>query len=593
MWTPLLRPAVLIAVATLIGSHGADSVEAGQAAFTEEAGARGIDYTPFFDGTFGGDVPYGGGTGFVDLDDDGDADIVAVGALDGTVGIFENDGTGHFIDRSATSNAPQLLNGAGVCAADFDRDGDLDVFLSGWKQPNILLRNDGNFTFTDVAVSAGVRGDSDDKSGGSCWGDYNGDGWMDLYVCNYTTANKLYRNNGDGTFTDVAADLGVLPPWPVSLQSAFVDIDKDGDCDLYIASDKGTTCQTFPERRNYLYLNDGGTFQEIGASANAQACADAMSIAIGDFDANRYLDFYVTNIPVGNVLLCNQGNNTFVHEEVPADVESFSLSWGAEFFDFDNSGVLDLYVCNALTNNRLYHQPGGWPCVDIGPATGVDDAGRSYGILSSDVDDDGDLDLLLHNNDDPLRLFINHEGETRNWAKFDIVGTGPNRYAIGTRVELRVGTAWQIREVIAGHNYKTQNHLVQHFGLDDATAIDEIVVTWPGGAPTRTLTGYSTNQTWTIVPPDKLGDANADGQLLIDDFVALHNCFTGATPGAVQSGCAVMDYDGDSDVDMDDYNMFLGAFDGPIEDCNSNGTADMTDIITGAADDANGNGVPG
>lgn len=562
-----------------------------QAPFTEEAAARGVNYFPFFNGVFGQDQPYGGGAAFADLDGDGDPDIVTVGAASGVVGFFENNGAGYFTDRSSTSGAPLVTKGAGVCAADYDRDGDLDIFISGWKQANVLLRNNGNFTFTDVALAAGVR-DFGTASNGSCWGDYNLDGWVDLHVCNYLEPNRMFRNNGNGTFTDMAAALGLIQPWPVSLQSAFVDIDRDGDSDLYIASDKGSICQSSPNQRNYLYLNNGGTFTEIAVAANAVACADAMSISIGDIDHNRHLDFYITNIAVGNKLLCNQGNNTFLNEEANAGVESFLFAWGAEFFDFDNDTNLDLYVCNQNTNNRFYYNSGTWPLSDQGAALGVNDAGQSFGILSADVDNDGDLDLLVHNNNSLMRLYINHEGELRHWAKFDVVGLGSERYAIGTRIDVRTGSLWQIREVLAGHNYKTQNDLVQHVGLAAAASMDEVVVTWPGGTVTRTLTNYAADQTWKLIPPAKLGDSTGDSQRTFDDYLDLLDCFTGPNPGSLSAGCEMFDFDGDADVDAADAVAFVNAFDGVVEDCNNNSVADMLDIINGTSPDSNQNGVP-
>lgn len=567
------------------------TASADQSPFTNEAIARGINYTPFFAGAFGVDQPFGGGAAFVDLDNDGDPDLVAVGAVTGVVGIYENNGSGYFTNRSAKSGAPLVTKGSGVCAADFDRDGDLDVFISGWKQANVLLRNDGNFTFVDVALTAGVR-DVSSATGGSSWGDYDLDGWIDLYTCNYVEPNKLYRNNGNGTFTNVVAALGVDPPWPLSLQSAFVDIDRDGDSDLYVASDKGSSCASQPTHRNYLYRNDGGVFTEIGNVAGAGACADAMCIAIGDLDKNRYLDFYITNIVLGNVLLMNQGDNTYIDQATAAGVVSNAFAWGSEFFDFDNDGNLDLYVCNQHTNNRLFYNTGVWPCLNVAAPLAVDDAGQSFGILSADVDNDGDLDLLLHNHNSPLRLFMNHEGEKRNWAKFSVVGVGPSRFAIGTRIDVRNGSTWQMREVLGGHNYKTQNSIVQHFGLNNETVMDEIVVTWPGGAISRTLTNYAANATWRLIPPSKLGDATGDLLRTHDDFLQLLACFTGPNPGSLIVGCEQFDYDGDADVDVYDCNDFVAHFDGVIQDCNNNKIPDMTDIVVGTSPDSDQDGIP-
>ncbi len=574
---------------------GEDPAHAGAPApFTEEAIQRGVLYTPDNPQTFGS------GFALADLDNDGDADLVLVGRTSvgttPTVAVYENDGTGHFIDRSAGSGIPDLPLATGVVAADYDADGDLDLYITCWIDANALLRNEGNFVFTDVAAQAGV--DDIGAGSGACWGDYDGDGWLDLYVPNRTETslpgqppsmvpNRLYRNQGDGTFEEVAAQLGVDDGLARSFQACFFDFDRDHDADLYLANDKGlsTNCQW----TNHLFENVGGTFVDISQSSGTGGCIDAMCIAVGDFDANGWQDIYVTNLPVGNVLYLNNGDGTFSENARMAGVESFAVGWGAFFFDFDNDTWLDLYVCNSFTVNRLYAYDGTWPARDIADVLGVADPGMSFCAATADLDLDGDLDIVVSNTAENIKLYINHEGQRRNWVRFRVVGQGANTWGIGANVLLDLPGKTLLREVIAGSGFKTQDDLVLHFGLDQAGEIPTTRVFWPGGT-SRIIRNLKANFTWTLYPPERLGDADGDGHVLLNDFLVFEDCHTGPGSGLISPGCEMMDFDGDADVDLDDLDAFLARYEGPFVDCNDNGVHDFVDIIRGTANDANRNG---
>ena len=550
-------------------------------AFTEEALARGIMYVPV-------QTPADGqGVVFADLNNDNYVDIVVLGRGDGVIGVYENDGTGHFLNRSQNNGINPGFDTSGVVAGDYDNDGDLDLYISqAAGQMNMLLRNDGDFHFTDVTVHAGVA--DENLSTGCAWRDYDNDGYLDLYISNYFDANRLMHNNGDGTFEDMAANLNVDVLRYV-YQSAFVDYDRDGDGDLYVSSDHGQFCDSLPVH-NYLFRNDDGSFIDVTDISETNGCVRAMCIAIGDFDGNLFPDFYVTNIPEGNALMLNEGDGTFTRAEVEAGVASYAVGWGSVFFDYDNDGWQELYVCNMAAPNRLYQHTGTWPCEDISNLLGVDVGGNSYTVATGDIDNDGDLDLLLSNRDEPIRLFINHEGERRSWVKFDVIGKGASRYAIGANVELQAAGKSQYREIIAGDNLKSQNELLAHFGLADALIIDRVEVMWPGG-DSRVLTDYPVNNRWEIYPAAKLGDADKDGDHDLDDFIYLLGCRTGDNPGSISPGCEVMDYEGDGDVDYSDFLLFLGDYEGPMYDCNQNGISDLREIFDDTSLDANGNGL--
>ncbi|MCA9291375.1 MAG: CRTAC1 family protein, partial [Phycisphaerales bacterium] len=441
------------------------------------------------------------------------------------------------------------------------------------------------FHFTDITFAAGV-GDTGDGAG-CAWADYDLDGHLDLYVANMHGPNRLYRNLGGGVFTDVAPALGVDEPDDDTFQASFFDYDRDGDADLYCANAHGQYCDQLPFH-NRLYENVGGTFVDVTEAAGVEACVDSMSIGIGDLDGNGWPDLYITNGPWGNALLLNQGDGTFTQSEVEAGVGSYVMGWGAVFFDADHDGHTDLYVCSGNAPNRLYRHDGAFPCTDVATDLGVDLGGFSYTVATADIDDDGDLDLLVQNADEPLRLFVNHADPARAWAKFDIVGEGAARHAIGAVIDVRCGDVHRVREVVAGCNFKNQNDLVQHVGLADAPVVDEITVVWPGGT-TRTMTGHPVGRTWTVYPPDKLGDADGDGQRTLADFIHFIDCMT--ADGELLPGCEMMDDDGDADVDLDDLDALLERFDEPVADCNGNGIPDPVEIASGAAADDDGDGL--
>lgn len=524
------------------------------APFREEAVARGIDYVvPLQPGA-------GRGVALVDLDGDGDADAVAVGRADGAVGLWENDGTGHFTSRAAQSGLAAIPSSSGVTAADYDGDGDLDLYFTNWHAANRLARNEGGFTFTDVTGAAGV---GDVGAGtGSSWGDYDGDGWVDLYVANQTnsnnpTPNRLFRNLGDGTFQDVAPALGVDDA-SLTWQSVMYDFDLDGDLDLYTSNDKGFGC-TF---HNHLFENVGGAFVDVTDASGTAACMFSMGVGLGDWDGNGHPDMYCTNMPLGNKLFTNQGQRVFLEQADGAGVGSYQIGWGALFFDLENDGDLDLYVCNQNAPNRMYVTtpepgPNQQPCADLAASLGVADVGSSYTIAGADVDLDGDVDLLVQTVDQRLRLFVNDAGNQGNWARLEVVGRGANAFAVGATVRVRTQESWQLRQIAAGSNFKSQNEATLSFGLGHAATLDEIQVLWPGGT-TRTLRDYPAGASWALYPPERLGDVDGDGLFGNAELAAFADCYTGPGPGQLRPGCEVLDVDGDGDVDHDDLAPFVG-----------------------------------
>lgn len=518
--------------------------------FTNESIARGVDFYIGFNFQ-----QVGSGLILADLDNDGDLDIALAGGHNGAFGVYENDGTGFFTDRSSTAGLAPMPKASGMSAADYDNDGDLDIHIPGMFVPSRLYRNNGDFTFTNVAEQAGV--DVLAPSMAASWGDYDMDGDLDLYACirTYTdddpTENKLYRNNGNGTFTDVAADLGVQALGDPSCLSTFFDYDRDGDDDLYIGTDKGS--KTGLMLHNKLYRNEGdGTFKNATYEANAEAYIFCMGIAIGDINFDGFFDMYMTNIPLGNMLYVYDGVGAYEDFTLDAGVGSYLTGWGTVFADFDNDTNLDIYVCNMQGPNRLYRGSKTWPLVDEAPVAGVDVANDVFCVAVGDIDGDNDLDMLVGNRNAGANIFINKSSDLRdnNWIRLNVVGNNENRYAVGTCVDVIANGKSQVREVRSGVNYKAQDEYTLHYGLDDSTVVDGISVAFTGGE-TRTLINAPVNQTWTIYPVSKLGDPNGNGHVDWDELEAAIAARTGPD-GVISPGQEIYDMDGDFDIDNDD-----------------------------------------
>jgi hypothetical protein len=346
-----------------------------------------------------------------------------------------------------------------------------------------------------------------------------------------------------------------------------------------------------------LWRNDGGTFTDVSAASGADVGIYSMGLGAGDLDNNLYTDLYVTNINSVegdgstveyngvNPLMMNQGDGTFLELEDVWGVANEITSWAAVFFDYDNDGYKDLYVNNQFEPNSMFDCDGVPPCTEVADQLGIlasfdpeydlnDDPPEIASFVTSvgDVDLDGDLDMLINNIGWRAELFINHEGETRNWVRYDVVGEHPNTFAIGGNVETTFFNDTATTEIYTGGNgYLGQNELVLTVGLGDADEVAQAVFQWPSGGPTRTLTGLPAKETWKIYAPSRLCDADGDG-VDYDDFVGFAGCFvTGFSPG-----CEMMDHDGDSGIGGDDLDS---CFVTTPADCNSNGTEDTAEIM--------------
>ncbi|MFM7051935.1 MAG: CRTAC1 family protein [Planctomycetota bacterium] len=571
--------------------------------FSEQAAARGVSYF-VTQGEFGGLGQFGCGVAVVDLDGAGDEDIVCTGNAKDRLGFFRNDGTGQFTDVSAAAYGALPQKASGIAAGDFDADGDLDLAVTRWLKATLLLRNNGDFTFTDVAAAAGITGVG--AGAGCAWADYDGDGWIDLAVANRTgtsanqTRNRLWRNNGNGTFTERAAALGIDNGGFPAFMVSWCDIDFDGDPDLYVGNDKGSSSP----RYNRLYRNngDGTLFEDIECRAGV-AC-DAMGTSYGDLDGDGRPEIFIPNIQLGNILLRSGNGGISWDDAAPAAaVQSFATCWGSLFLDGDHDGDLDLFVGAMIPSLNFYYlNPGSWPMLDASFASGLANPNDSYCAAQGDVDGDGDQDMLVQDRMAPVRLYMNNAvGQPgRNWIKLDVQGRGANTRGIGTRLVAAVGARMVWREVAAGTDYKSQSSYRQHIGLGAAGSLASLTVTFPKAGvlrpATRTLTGLAANAVWPIWPPERLGDADGDGVRGAGDRAVV-----AAAAGAVLTpAAAVLDLDGDGvlgkgdlvefdrvrcDLDGDarvgavDLAMLLASWGAPRFDFDDDGAAGPADLL--------------
>jgi len=480
-----------------------------------------------------------GGVGFIDCDNDGKLDIITVNGSsvdrykqggDPMITLYHQEGDLHFRDITKESGVTRKGWGEGVAVADFDNDGWLDIYVTGYGG-NVLYRNLGNCKFEDVTDKAGLRVGG--FSTGASWGDYDRDGLVDLFVPRYVYVdiNKLpqfgsdektckfrgipvqcgpwglpgesdflFHNKGDGTFEDVSKKAGVDDPnHYFGMQGVWADYDNDGWPDLYVANDAGP---------NYLYHNKhDGTFEDVGLLSGAALSGDgqeegSMGVDFGDIDRDGKLDIIVTEFTEQpDLLFWNQGAQGFTDISWSSHIAQPTyplVGWGTKFFDVDNDGWLDLFIANGHVYPQMDLVKGGIPYrqpvqlfrnhrdrtfEDVTALSGLDKLPLESrrGAAFGDINNDGKVDVLILNVGQPPTLLINRTPDTGHAALFHLVGTKSNRAAIGARVTVTVGNAVQFNEVRAGSSYLSQNDLRLHFGFGKDTKIDTVEVSWPSG----------------------------------------------------------------------------------------------------------------
>ena len=451
------------------------------------------------------DAGAGRGVAWGDYDGDGDLDLYTVNSSQPNR-LFQNRGTSLGSDLAVPAGIADNGPGFGVAWADYNNDGKLDLYLVRSGQANRLYRNNGGGLFSEIGSAAGVANSGAGRS--VAWGDYNRDGLIDLYVVN-DGVSALYRNNGDATFADAGAAAGIAHNGHAQ-SAAWGDYDNDGDLDLYLVIGRGGLgVSSAPDR---LFRNNGnGTFTEASSLAGISEDGDGRGVAWADYDNDGDLDLYVSNsdetfgvVDAPNWLFRNNGNGTFAEVGNVAGVrdtdgDGRSVAWA----DYDNDGDLDLYLANDGAD-RLYQNNGNGTFTNVAVTTDVTDNSNSVGAAWGDYDGDGYVDLYVSNDAGPNRLYHNN-GSNGRWLSATLVGSASNRAGIGTQVTAFTGSKRQRRDVDGASGYLSQPSLPVEFGFGTTATVDSLVIIWPSGGR-QTVTNVSTNQkiivTESVLAPD-------------------------------------------------------------------------------------------
>ncbi len=422
---------------------------------------------------------------FADYDNDGDLDLVITTFYDGCwscdfpISQFRNNGDGTFTRITASPITNEVTKSFGACWGDYDNDGLLDLFIAaGFNRNNLLFHNEGGGNFTKITAGAIVNDGGESR--GCSWVDYNKDGWIDLFVVNQNNQNDfLYRNNGNGTFTRII-NVIIANDNSYGRGCAWGDYDNDGWDDLFIT--------TYQGQHDLLYRNNAnGTFTSITNTPVTNDNAWGSTCEWADYDNDADLDLFVTNNTYNNFLYNNTGNGNFVFVNTGLTQENgdfYGVNWG----DYDNDGYIDIIVCKAPGTNLFYKNFGSYFVKVTNETPALESGGTPVWV---DYDNNGKLDLLYTST--PYNSLFKNTGNTGKYLICKLKACGLNKFALGAKIRIYYGASSQFREVTSNSG----DIYWQHFGLGNASTVDSIVVKWPSGNNQK-LTGIAANQTIVI-----------------------------------------------------------------------------------------------
>jgi len=434
----------------------------------------------------------GQGACFADFDGDHDLDAIIARGFDpagqNNIFYFRNNNDGTFTDITPQTGLFNSVHARAVMAADVDNDGDLDVFIANSWWPDQLWINDGTAVFTE---EGGLRGvDSTQGSFTASFGDFNRDGWIDLYVGAWQGAsgnlepNLLYENQGNGYFVDVtnAAGVGNLG---LTFTGIFHDFNEDGWPDIFVGNDKGFVPGLFP---NTTYENNGdGTFTDVGSNIGTLVPMGAMGSDFGDVFNDGGWDIFVSNTQAGHVFhVWDPALSTYTDQAAPLGVAAFVEGWATHIFDYDNDGYQDIYVTHDGAPPHLYKNPGslGPAWTNMAPSLGLTFSGARKSSTLMDYDNDGRLDVFISLDSGQVgatSIFLRNTVPAGNWLRVRTVGTRSNRDGIGATLIAYVGNNVYRRQVKSGTGYLGGCDLRVHFGLGTASVVDRLQIIWPSG----------------------------------------------------------------------------------------------------------------
>jgi hypothetical protein len=523
--------------ALMVSAFGVNTATA-QVAFSDQTASAGLTFStaPAVDAP---GLPMWGGTSIGDFNRDGWPDVFVAGGGRVADKLFINNGNATFTDQAASWGLTDLYRGNGTAVGDYDNDGDLDIFvtsagdMSGGvnaSQHRLYQNNfaQGSSSFTNVAAAAGVNFTSATVffPFGASFGDYDLDGDLDLFVSTWSPpdgtpndGNRLFRNNGNGTFTDVTVDAGVFDTTIHGFSPRFVDMNGDRYPELLLTND-------FVSSR-YFVNNGNGTFTNRTVLSNTAKDRNGMGTTVGDFNNDGLIDWYVTSIYTaakrpnnGNIMYLNRGGNIFTQLPESVGVSDGGFGWGTVAIDFDHDGWQDLAETNGWMESEyqnepsyLYRNNGNMTFTEVHAAAGLVNTHAGKGLVHFDYDLDGDMDILITSNNfngsdpltagGPISLYRNDlSGAATNWlqVRLDTTGTGLAPDGFGSRLRIKVDGTYRYFALVGGSNFLGQSELVAHFGVGAASVIDELYVVWSNGSTTL-LQGVGANQSLTLVPP--------------------------------------------------------------------------------------------